>query len=78
MPRFPAKKYLLRIINTSFETTFIFSIDNHRLTVVGADFVPINNYSTTNIFVGIGQRYEVIVEAVPLPNPTPPPIDGNF
>ena len=44
-------------------STFIFSIDNHTLQVVGADFVPIYNYSTQSILVAIGQRYHVIVEA---------------
>jgi hypothetical protein len=60
------KRYLLRIINTSFETQFVFSIDNHNLTVVSADFVPIQPYSTHSIMVGIGQRYNVIVEANPI------------
>ena len=32
-----AKRYLMRLINTSFESNFIFSIDNHILTVVSAD-----------------------------------------
>ena len=58
-----AKRYLLRIINTSFESTFIFSIDMHELTVVEADFVPIKPYRTTSILVGIGQRYHAILEA---------------
>ena len=35
------KKYLLRIINASFDTTFVFSIDNHKLQIVTSDFVPI-------------------------------------
>ena len=60
------KRYLLRIINTSFETQFVFSIDNHNLTVVSADFVPIQPYSTHAILVGIGQRYNLIVEANPI------------
>ena len=60
------KRYLFRIINTSFQSTFIFSIDNHLLQVVSTDFVPIFPYSTKSISVGIGQRYNVIVEADPL------------
>ena len=65
-PGKPNKKYLLRVINTSFDTTFVFSIDNHLLQVVSADFVPILPYRNTSILVGIGQRYNVIVEANPL------------
>jgi FtsP/CotA-like multicopper oxidase with cupredoxin domain len=60
------KRYLLRIINTSYETQFVFSIDNHNLTVIGADFVPIHNYSTHSLLVGIGQRYHIVVEANPI------------
>ncbi|CAG8960632.1 hypothetical protein HYFRA_00013510 [Hymenoscyphus fraxineus] len=59
------KKYLLRIINTSVDNTFIFTIDNHNLTVISADFVPIKPYVTNAVLVGIGQRYHVILEAKP-------------
>lgn len=58
-----AKRYLLRLINTSFDTTFIFSIDRHKLIVTSNDFVPIHNYTTSFMLVGIGQRYNVVVEA---------------
>ena len=73
------RKYLLRLINTSFSTIFVFSIDNHYLTVVGADFVPIWPYRKTSVLIGIGQRYEVIVEAKPDNNASQPiPPDYNF
>ncbi|KAK3314821.1 multicopper oxidase-domain-containing protein [Apodospora peruviana] len=74
------KKYLLRLINTSFDTTFVFSIDNHNLTIIGADFVPIHPYSNTSVLVGIGQRYHVVVEAKPIANGTSQriPDDHNF
>jgi len=75
------KKYLLSIINTSFETTFVFSIDNHNLTVISADFVPILPYKASSILVGIGQRYNVIVEANPVVGyngSSPLPDDWNF
>ena len=54
---------MLRLINTSFDTTFIFSIDRHNLTVTSNDFVPIHNYTTNWLLVGIGQRYNVVVWA---------------
>jgi hypothetical protein len=73
------RRYLLRLINTSFDTTFVFSIDNHNLTVISSDFVAIKPYTNTSVLVGIGQRYNVVVEALPIPykdkkNPT----DGNY
>ena len=72
------KRYLLRIINTSFDTTFVFSIDNHILEVASADFVPIQPYRNTSILVGIGQRYNVVVEANPLNRSSPLASDGNY
>ncbi|KAF4629807.1 hypothetical protein G7Y89_g8335 [Cudoniella acicularis] len=71
------KRYLLRLINTSFDMTFVFSIDNHWLTVVGADFVPIHSYNSTSVLIGIGQRYNVIVEAIEHTGQLIPQ-DGNF
>ena len=73
-----AKRYLLRLINTSFESTFVFTIDNHVLEVIGADYVPIKPYNTTSVLVGIGQRYHVIVTANPQSNGSPLPKDGNY
>ncbi|KAK4227794.1 putative laccase [Podospora fimiseda] len=69
------KRYLLRLINTSIGTTFVFSIDNHLLSIVSADFVPIYPYLNSSILIGIGQRYNVIVEANPRANNTRQPLD---
>ncbi len=49
------RRYLLRLINTSLDTTFIFSIDGHNVTVIGADFVPIEPYNTSSVLIAIGQ-----------------------
>ena len=74
------KKYLLTLINTSFTRTFVFSIDNHMLQIASADFVPILPYYNTSVLIGIGQRYDVIVEANPQPynDSSPLPPDKNF
>ena len=53
---------------------FIFSIDGHTLQVISNDLVPIVPYTTDSLFVGIGQRYEVILEA----KPDVPTKDGNY
>jgi hypothetical protein len=70
----------MRLINTSFRSHFIFSIDNHRLQIVGSDFVPIKPYYNESVLVGIGQRYHVIVTAKPETNGSGNPIqrDGNY
>lgn len=49
-----AKKYMLILINTSVDTTFVFAIDNHTLEVIEMDFVPIHPYTTNHVLVGIG------------------------
>ncbi|KAF8241757.1 hypothetical protein K440DRAFT_608195 [Wilcoxina mikolae CBS 423.85] len=74
------KKYLLRIVNTSANMQFLFSVDNHMLDVVQTDFVPITPYRTERLPIGTGQRYTVIITATPnstLPFP-PVPENGNF
>lgn len=71
------RKYLLKLINASTASTFIFSIDKHVLQVVEADFVPIEPYYTDSVLIGIGQRYHVIVEAKPS-NDLIPVEDQNY
>ena len=45
---------MLILINTAVDTTFVFSIDEHELEVIEADFVPIRPYKSNSILVGIG------------------------
>lgn len=56
-------KYLLRLVNVAADTHFKFTIDNHTMEVISADFVPIQPYTTDVLNIAIGQRYEVIVTA---------------
>ncbi|XWW97935.1 hypothetical protein V2A60_005931 [Cordyceps javanica] len=57
------ESYRLRLINGALDTHFKFSIDNHTMTVIAADFVPIHPYDTTVLDISIGQRYDVVVHA---------------
>ncbi|KAJ4421842.1 laccase, multicopper oxidase, benzenediol:oxygen oxidorectuctase [Gnomoniopsis sp. IMI 355080] len=57
------KKYRIRIINAATDGHFQFSIDGHNLTVIGNDLVPIVPYATEAVGIGMGQRYDIIVEA---------------
>lgn len=59
----PGKKHLLRLINTSVDNHFKFTLDGHTMTVISTDFVPINPYTTSILNINIGQRYEVVIEA---------------
>ncbi|KAI1085176.1 multicopper oxidase [Whalleya microplaca] len=57
------KRYRLRLVNGAMDNFFKFSIDNHTLTVIASDLVPIVPYTTDMVSIGIGQRYDIIVEA---------------
>ncbi|KAK5654600.1 hypothetical protein OQA88_7230 [Cercophora sp. LCS_1] len=56
-------KYKIAIANTGTLLTETFWIDGHNFTVITNDFVAIEPYTTDVITLGIGQRYEIIVEA---------------
>jgi FtsP/CotA-like multicopper oxidase with cupredoxin domain len=71
--------YRMRLVNAAVDTHWKFSIDNHTLTVIAADLVPIEPYETTVLNIGmgesinhphsmgyadsLGQRYDIIVTA---------------
>lgn len=57
------KKYRLRIINTSTNDNFKVGLDGHNFTVITADFVPVVPFTTQWLFLGIGQRYDVVINA---------------
>lgn len=57
------KTYRLRFVNSATDSFFAVSIDNHVMSVISVDFVPINPYNATTINLGIGQRYDVLVKA---------------
>ena len=57
------KTHRLRLINAGAEGIQKFSIDNHILTVIANDFVPVVPYDTTIVTLGIGQRTDVLVTA---------------
>jgi FtsP/CotA-like multicopper oxidase with cupredoxin domain len=59
----PSSTHLLRIVNTAIDAGFYVSLDSHEFTVVQADFVPIVPYTTNWLFVAIGQRYNVVINA---------------
>jgi FtsP/CotA-like multicopper oxidase with cupredoxin domain len=58
------KKYILRVINTSVDTTFVFSIDNHKFEVMSSDFVPIQPYNVTHVLIGIGKLTVVLWKCI--------------
>lgn len=61
------KTHRLRLINSGSEGLQRFSIDNHTMTVMANDFVPIQPYDTKSVVLGVGQRTDVLVKANGLP-----------
>ena len=57
------KTHRLRLINAGGEGIQKFTIDNHVMTVIANDFVPIVPYNTTVVTLGVGQRSDVLVTA---------------
>ncbi|KAI8261579.1 Laccase-2 [Colletotrichum sp. SAR 10_77] len=55
--------YRMRLVNAAVDTHWKFMIDNHTMTVIAADLVPITPYTTTVLDMGMGQRYDIIVTA---------------
>jgi FtsP/CotA-like multicopper oxidase with cupredoxin domain len=62
--RFQAgKSHRLRLVNTGADASQLFSIDDHTMTIIANDFVPVEPYETNVVTLGIGQRTDVIVNA---------------
>jgi len=59
----PGKRHLLRLINPSVENNFVVSLVGHSMTVIEADFVPVDSFTLNSLFLGIGQRYGVTIDA---------------
>ncbi|KKY15402.1 putative multicopper oxidase [Diplodia seriata] len=55
--------YRMRLVNGAVDSHFKFMIDNHTLTVIAMDLVPIEPYETTVLDIAMGQRYDVVVTA---------------
>ncbi|KAI0129781.1 laccase-1 [Xylariales sp. AK1849] len=59
----PGSLHRLRLINPSVENNFQVSLVGHDFTVISTDLVPVESFTTNNLFIGIGQRYDVLINA---------------
>ncbi|KAK5686267.1 laccase, multicopper oxidase, benzenediol:oxygen oxidorectuctase [Elasticomyces elasticus] len=57
------KKHRVRLMNTGVDNHFVVSLDGHSMQVIASDFVPVKPFAVTSLFLGIGQRYDVIITA---------------
>lgn len=59
----PGKRHRLRLINMSVENHFQVSLAKHTMTVIAADMVPVNAMTVDSLFMAVGQRYDVTIDA---------------
>ncbi|KAI1432537.1 multicopper oxidase-domain-containing protein [Xylaria sp. CBS 124048] len=64
----PGKRHRLRLINPSVEHNFQISIVGHNMTVIATDLVPVTPVTTEYVFIGIGQRLDVTIDASEKPD----------
>lgn len=57
------KRYRFRLVSISCDTNFVFSIDQHNLTIIEADGNNVLPLLVDSIQVLAGQRYSVVVQA---------------
>ncbi|ORY61466.1 ascomycete fungal laccase from thielavia arenaria [Pseudomassariella vexata] len=59
----PGKRHRLRLINPSVDNNFQVSLVGHQMTVIAADMVPVDAFTTDSLFMAVGQRYDVTIDA---------------
>jgi len=57
------KRYRLRLINMSVDNYIRVSLDSHSFLVITSDFVPVIPFAATQLLLGAGQRYDVVITA---------------
>ncbi|XP_069956892.1 uncharacterized protein [Cherax quadricarinatus] len=60
----PGLRHRLRLINAGgFSCPMIVSVDNHQLTVISTDGVPVEPYVADSVVLFSGERFDVVLEA---------------
>jgi len=58
----PGQRARLRIVNAGSDTAFRVALAGHRLTVTHSDGFPVEPVTTDALLIGMGERYDVIVD----------------
>jgi len=58
----PGQRARLRIVNAGSDTAFRVALADHRLTVTHSDGFPVEPVTTDALLIGMGERYDVIVD----------------
>lgn len=59
----PGSTHRLRLINPSVDNDFQVTLVGHEFTIISTDLVPIEPITTDTVFLGVGQRYDVLIDA---------------
>ncbi|TFV90265.1 multicopper oxidase family protein, partial [Blastococcus sp. CT_GayMR20] len=60
----PGDRLRLRVMNIAADTGFRFAVAGHRLTVTHSDGMPVEPVTVDALRLGMGERYDVLVDAV--------------
>lgn len=58
----PRQRMRLRIINAAADTAFRVAVGGHQLRVTHSDGFPVEPVTTSSLLIGMGERYDAIVE----------------
>lgn len=59
----PGKRHRLRLINPSVDISYTVSLVDHDMTVISKDFVPVNAFTASSLFLTPRQRLDVTIDA---------------
>ncbi|MFI9238778.1 multicopper oxidase family protein [Streptomyces sp. NPDC053079] len=59
----PGDRIRIRFINAGGDTAFRVALGDHRMTVTHTDGFPVEHQQTDALLLGMGERYDVLVEA---------------
>ncbi|MEV4434511.1 multicopper oxidase family protein [Streptomyces sp. NPDC049585] len=59
----PGDRIRIRLINAGGDTAFRVALGDHRMTVTHTDGFPVEHVQTDALLLGMGERYDVLVEA---------------
>lgn len=58
----PGQRVRLRLVNAGSDTSFRVAVGGHRLRITHTDGFPVEPVTTDNVLIGMGERYDAIVE----------------
>ncbi|MEI2784590.1 MAG: hypothetical protein V9E82_02650 [Candidatus Nanopelagicales bacterium] len=58
----PGDRIRVRIINAAADTIFTVAVGGHRMTITHTDGYPVQPVDAQSLRIGMGERYDVLVE----------------